>query len=153
MVFFPFFSDFDDGNDTSGNTSSTLSYREPSPMKLMYDPVEEETAMNQANMATNQQAENNPREIADLLKNAEQITEFCRLRDQPCEEEVAGPLESSKRQLQVAQKLRKVIMELIDTERTYVKDLNCLVTRYLEPLQNESFLSADEVSLTWSHFM
>ena len=137
--------DFDD-SESSGNNSS-LSFREPTPMKLMYDPVEEEeTAQNQVNDITAKPPDNNPQEISDLLKNAEQITEFCRLRDDPpCEDGVGGQMECPKQQLQMAQKLRKVIIELIDTEKTYVKDLNCLVTRYLEPLQNESFLSADEV--------
>lgn len=48
---------------------------------------------------------------------------------------------------QSANKLRKVIFELLDTERAYVKDIECLLSRYLEPLQEEAFLSADEVGV------
>lgn len=44
-----------------------------------------------------------------------------------------------------AQKLRKVIFELVETEKNYVKDLCCMVERYLEPLKQESFLSQDDI--------
>ncbi|KAM3602394.1 uncharacterized protein V6R79_003224 [Siganus canaliculatus] len=47
--------------------------------------------------------------------------------------------------LSVCQRLRKVIQELVDTEKSYVKDLVCLLDVYLTPLQNESFLSTDEM--------
>jgi len=47
--------------------------------------------------------------------------------------------------LSEAQRLRKVVVELIETERAYVKDLNCLIDRYLEPLKEETFLSSEEV--------
>ncbi|XP_053317248.1 rho guanine nucleotide exchange factor TIAM2 isoform X2 [Spea bombifrons] len=49
------------------------------------------------------------------------------------------------RHLSDADKLRKVIQELIDTEKSYVKDLSCLFELYLEPLQNEIFLTQDEM--------
>ncbi|XP_026536101.1 T-lymphoma invasion and metastasis-inducing protein 2 [Notechis scutatus] len=49
------------------------------------------------------------------------------------------------RQLTDADRLRKVIQELIDTEKSYVKDLSCLFQLYLEPLQNETFLTQDEM--------
>ncbi|XP_070589854.1 rho guanine nucleotide exchange factor TIAM2 isoform X4 [Erythrolamprus reginae] len=49
------------------------------------------------------------------------------------------------RQLTDADRLRKVIQELVDTEKSYVKDLSCLFQLYLEPLQNETFLTQDEM--------
>lgn len=55
------------------------------------------------------------------------------------------------RQLSDADKLRKVISELVDTEKTYVKDLNFLIERYLNPLQKESFLSQDELDVLFGN--
>ncbi|XP_069866775.1 rho guanine nucleotide exchange factor TIAM2 isoform X2 [Dipodomys merriami] len=49
------------------------------------------------------------------------------------------------RHLSDADRLRKVIQELVDTEKSYVKDLSCLFELYLEPLQNETFLTQDEM--------
>ncbi|XP_061650265.1 rho guanine nucleotide exchange factor TIAM2 isoform X3 [Phyllopteryx taeniolatus] len=43
------------------------------------------------------------------------------------------------------ERLRKVIQELVDTEKSYVKDLACLFEIYLKPLQNETFLTLDEM--------
>ena len=98
------------------------------------------------------------KQIEQLMKNAEQVTEFCRTLDlrQSIRRNNGSRTTNGTRVdqvipspqielLQSAQKLRKVITELLDTEKAYVRDLNCLVTRYLEPLQNEAFLSADEV--------
>uniref|UniRef100_A0A7N8Y6S8 TIAM Rac1 associated GEF 2 n=1 Tax=Mastacembelus armatus TaxID=205130 RepID=A0A7N8Y6S8_9TELE len=42
-------------------------------------------------------------------------------------------------------RLRKVIQELVDTEKSYVKDLAYLFEIYLKPLQNETFLTLDEM--------
>ncbi|EDW30887.1 GL12357, partial [Drosophila persimilis] len=50
------------------------------------------------------------------------------------------------RQLTDAEKLRKVVMELVDTERTYVKHLNNLLEHYLEPMKRETFLSNAEIN-------
>uniref|UniRef100_A0A7N6C3X1 TIAM Rac1 associated GEF 2a n=1 Tax=Anabas testudineus TaxID=64144 RepID=A0A7N6C3X1_ANATE len=47
--------------------------------------------------------------------------------------------------LSATERLRKVIQELVDTEKSYVKDLTCLFEFYLKPLQNESFLTLDEM--------
>lgn len=91
-------------------------------------------------------------DITALMKNAEKITELCRTYssedDRRLSSKINGvnPQELTEDQ-QSANKLRKVINELLDTERAYVKDIECLLSRYLEPLQEESFLSADEVSL------
>ncbi|XP_015476190.1 T-lymphoma invasion and metastasis-inducing protein 2 isoform X5 [Parus major] len=49
------------------------------------------------------------------------------------------------RHLSDADRLRKVIQELMDTEKSYVKDLSCLFEIYLEPLQKETFLTQDEM--------
>ncbi|XP_071502543.1 protein still life, isoforms C/SIF type 2-like [Diadema antillarum] len=110
----------------------------------------------------NGEKENTPldnKQIEALMKNAEQVTEFCRTleirqsvrrngkasRGSPTGSHGNEEDLPSMEIIQAAQKLRKVIMELLDTEKAYVRDLNCLVTRYLEPLQNEAFLSADEI--------
>nr|XP_040016089.1 T-lymphoma invasion and metastasis-inducing protein 2-like [Gasterosteus aculeatus aculeatus] len=47
--------------------------------------------------------------------------------------------------LSVCQRLRKVIQELVDTEKSYVKDLVRLFEVYLSPLQKENFLSKAEM--------
>ncbi|MEQ2301755.1 hypothetical protein AMECASPLE_039383, partial [Ameca splendens] len=52
---------------------------------------------------------------------------------------------ASPAHLGVCQRLRKVIQELVDTEKSYVKDLVCLFDVYLTPLQSETFLSKDEM--------
>ncbi|XP_028252589.1 T-lymphoma invasion and metastasis-inducing protein 2 [Parambassis ranga] len=57
----------------------------------------------------------------------------------------AGPQPASPAHLSMCQRLRKVIQELVDTEKSYVKDLVCLFTIYLTPLQKETFLSTDEM--------
>ncbi|KAJ8366536.1 hypothetical protein AAFF_G00350770, partial [Aldrovandia affinis] len=49
------------------------------------------------------------------------------------------------RHMSVTERLRKVVQELVDTEKSYVKDLSCLFEVYLNPLQEESFLSLDEM--------
>uniref|UniRef100_A0A8C6PSV8 TIAM Rac1 associated GEF 2 n=1 Tax=Nothobranchius furzeri TaxID=105023 RepID=A0A8C6PSV8_NOTFU len=47
--------------------------------------------------------------------------------------------------LSATERLRKVIQELVDTEKSYVKDLDSLFEIYLKPLQNETFLPQDEM--------
>ncbi|TRY92111.1 hypothetical protein DNTS_009354 [Danionella cerebrum] len=49
------------------------------------------------------------------------------------------------RHMTITERLRKVIQELVDTEKSYVKDLNCLFELYLKPLQKETFLTQDEM--------
>ncbi|XP_029352626.1 T-lymphoma invasion and metastasis-inducing protein 2 [Echeneis naucrates] len=56
-----------------------------------------------------------------------------------------GPPPASPAHLSVCQRLRKVIQELVDTEKSYVKDLVCLLDIYLTPLQTETFLSKEEM--------
>ncbi|XP_034756024.1 T-lymphoma invasion and metastasis-inducing protein 2-like isoform X2 [Etheostoma cragini] len=55
----------------------------------------------------------------------------------------AGP--ASPAHLSVCQRLRRVIEELVDTEKSYVNDLVCLFDIYLTPLQKETFLSKEEM--------
>uniref|UniRef100_A0A673I7X3 T-lymphoma invasion and metastasis-inducing protein 1-like n=1 Tax=Sinocyclocheilus rhinocerous TaxID=307959 RepID=A0A673I7X3_9TELE len=95
--------------------------------------------------------------------STEQVAAFCRSLHEmnPSSEVVSsssGPESSSlppsnatPRQLSDADKLRKVICELVETERTYVKDLNCLIGRYLTPLQKESFLTQDELDVLFGN--
>ena len=47
----------------------------------------------------------------------------------------------------VEEKLRKVITELLDTEKNYVKNLKILLERFLVPLKDEHFLNRDEAEL------
>ncbi|XP_054830594.1 rho guanine nucleotide exchange factor TIAM1 isoform X1 [Eublepharis macularius] len=90
-------------------------------------------------------------------KSTEQVAAFCRrlhemnpsdLNVSP--QEFTGPQQAAK-QLTDADKLRKVICELLETERTYVKDLNCLMERYLKPLQKETFLTQEELDVLFGN--
>ncbi|CAJ1065111.1 T-lymphoma invasion and metastasis-inducing protein 1 isoform X2 [Xyrichtys novacula] len=93
-------------------------------------------------------------------KSTEQVAAFCRsLHDMNPSECVSSspspdspfPPPATLRQLSDADKLRKVICELVETERTYVKDLNCLIGRYLTPLQKETFLTQDELDVLFGN--
>uniref|UniRef100_A0A8C5G629 TIAM Rac1 associated GEF 1b n=1 Tax=Gouania willdenowi TaxID=441366 RepID=A0A8C5G629_GOUWI len=96
-----------------------------------------------------------------LFVSTEQVAAFCRsLHDMNSTECVSSsspspdspfPPPVTLRQLSDADKLRKVICELVETERTYVKDLNCLIGRYLTPLQKESFLTQDELDVLFGN--
>ncbi|XP_076832113.1 LOW QUALITY PROTEIN: rho guanine nucleotide exchange factor TIAM1 [Brachyhypopomus gauderio] len=105
-------------------------------------------------------------EYDDYGKSTEQVAAFCRsLHEMNPSSEAASSSSSSTgmessslplnaaspRQLSDADKLRKVICELVETERTYVKDLNCLIGRYLTPLQKESFLTQDELDVLFGN--
>ncbi|XP_019499722.1 PREDICTED: T-lymphoma invasion and metastasis-inducing protein 2 isoform X3 [Hipposideros armiger] len=86
------------------------------------------------------------------LKSAEQIAALCgSFHDTPASgmeglrESRDPPPRPLARHLSDADRLRKVIQELVDTEKSYVKDLSCLFELYLEPLQNETFLTQDEM--------
>ncbi|XP_030643226.1 T-lymphoma invasion and metastasis-inducing protein 2 [Chanos chanos] len=57
----------------------------------------------------------------------------------------ATPLRPCSSQISATERLCKVIQELVDTERSYVKDLSCLMEIYLKPLQRETFLTPDEM--------
>lgn len=67
-------------------------------------------------------------------KSTEQVAAFCRslheMNPSDCSappQDCAGPQLSTMRQLTDADKLRKVICELLETERTYVKVRGCRV--------------------------
>ncbi|XP_026938583.1 rho guanine nucleotide exchange factor TIAM2 isoform X7 [Sagmatias obliquidens] len=84
--------------------------------------------------------------------SAEQIAALCRSYNDTQTNGMEGPRESQDppprplaRHLSDADRLRKVIQELMDTEKSYVKDLSCLFDLYLEPLQSETFLTQDEM--------
>ncbi|TSP57642.1 T-lymphoma invasion and metastasis-inducing protein 2 [Bagarius yarrelli] len=51
----------------------------------------------------------------------------------------------SPRHMTATERLCKVIQELLDTEKSYVKDLGCLFEIYLKPLEQETFLSSGEM--------
>ncbi|XP_044020308.1 protein still life, isoforms C/SIF type 2 isoform X8 [Aphidius gifuensis] len=100
-----------------------------------------------------QTSRTNSFEIENLLKTAEQVTGICRSPGETRKSSPTGSVISShsqvltpSRQLSDAEKLKKVICELIDTERTYVKNLNNLLENYLEPLKRETFLSNAEIN-------
>ncbi|KAF7665307.1 hypothetical protein LDENG_00147850 [Lucifuga dentata] len=99
-------------------------------------------------------------ETDECRKSTEQVAAFCRsLHDMNPSECVSSssspdsplPPPVTPRQLSDADKLRKVICELVETERTYVKDLNCLIGRYLTPLQKEAFLTQDELDVLFGN--
>ncbi|XP_006628312.2 rho guanine nucleotide exchange factor TIAM1 [Lepisosteus oculatus] len=97
-------------------------------------------------------------EAVELKRSTEQVAAFCRsLHDMnpsessPQSPDSSAPPPATLRQLSDADKLRKVICELVETERTYVKDLNCLIERYLTPLQKESFLTQDELDVLFGN--
>uniref|UniRef100_A0A2K5Q4Y0 TIAM Rac1 associated GEF 2 n=1 Tax=Cebus imitator TaxID=2715852 RepID=A0A2K5Q4Y0_CEBIM len=90
--------------------------------------------------------------MEQTFRSAEQITALCRSFNDTQANGMEGPRESQDppprplaRHLSDADRLRKVIQELVDTEKSYVKDLSCLFELYLEPLQNETFLTQDEM--------
>lgn len=68
-------------------------------------------------------------EIENLLKTAEQVTTYCRSPQETRKSSPTGSVTSSasnavltpSRQLTDAEKLRKVVLELVDTEKAYVK--------------------------------
>ncbi|XP_011302498.1 protein still life, isoform SIF type 1 isoform X5 [Fopius arisanus] len=100
-----------------------------------------------------QTSRTNSFEIENLLKTAEQVTGICRSPGDTRKSSPTGSVVSShsqvltpSRQLSDAEKLKKVICELIETERTYVKNLNNLLENYLEPLKRETFLSNAEIN-------
>ncbi|XP_020501962.1 rho guanine nucleotide exchange factor TIAM1 [Labrus bergylta] len=99
-------------------------------------------------------------EFDECRKSTEQVAAFCRsLHDMNPSECVSSspspdspfPPPATLRLLSDADKLRKVICELVETERTYVKDLNCLIGRYLTPLQKETFLTQDELDVLFGN--
>uniref|UniRef100_A0A673B3Z3 TIAM Rac1 associated GEF 1a n=1 Tax=Sphaeramia orbicularis TaxID=375764 RepID=A0A673B3Z3_9TELE len=88
------------------------------------------------------------------FQSTEQVTAFCLHDMNPLDPVSALPPTvgaATQRQLSHADKLRKVINELVETEKTYVKDLNCLIECYLTPLQKESILTQDELDVLFGN--
>uniref|UniRef100_A0A7N6BT19 DH domain-containing protein n=1 Tax=Anabas testudineus TaxID=64144 RepID=A0A7N6BT19_ANATE len=87
------------------------------------------------------------------LFSTEQVAAFCRSLHDMNPPESLPPTggTATQRQLSHADKLRKVINELVETENTYVKDLNCLIKCYLTPLQKESFLTPEELDVLFGN--
>ncbi|XP_053448913.1 rho guanine nucleotide exchange factor TIAM2 isoform X2 [Nycticebus coucang] len=90
--------------------------------------------------------------MEQTFRSAEQIAALCRSFTATETSGMEGPRDGRDppprplaRHLSDADRLRKVIQELVDTEKSYVKDLSCLFELYLEPLQNETFLTQDEM--------
>ncbi|XP_039600844.1 T-lymphoma invasion and metastasis-inducing protein 1-like isoform X1 [Polypterus senegalus] len=101
-------------------------------------------------------------EISDMThefkKSTEHVAAFCQsLHDMNLSELSSQSLDSlahqpvTQRQLTDTDKMRKVICELVETERTYVKDLHCLIEKYLTPLQKEMFLTQDELDVLFGN--
>lgn len=72
------------------------------------------------------------------------------LMEAQCQKEASAGAEPTllrpcPRHMSATERLRKVIQELVDTEKSYVKDLSCLFEIYLKPLQKETFLTQDEM--------
>ncbi|XP_055889576.1 protein still life, isoform SIF type 1-like isoform X3 [Biomphalaria glabrata] len=84
-----------------------------------------------------------PAQIDTLLEKAEEVTAICRKEETLTITNEDGTVVSKP--LSDAQRMRKAIMELVETERAYVKDLKCLTERYLEPLKEETFLTSGEI--------
>ncbi|XP_050692900.1 protein still life, isoform SIF type 1-like isoform X14 [Eriocheir sinensis] len=91
-------------------------------------------------------------EIESYLKNSD-LSGYCRSpverRGSPTGSVASTQSQSQltpSRQLSDGERLKKVILELVDTEKTYVKHLNNLLENYLEPLKSASFLSSAEVN-------
>ncbi|KAL1138853.1 hypothetical protein AAG570_008915, partial [Ranatra chinensis] len=120
--------------------------------KELYSPENETSPAPASDASGKQTSRTNSFEIENLLKTAEQVTGFCRSPGETRKSSPTGSVVSSQavltpsRQLTDAEKLRKVILELIDTERAYVKHLNNLLENYLEPLKKETFLSHAEIA-------
>lgn len=111
-----------------------------------------------------QTSRTNSFEIENLLKTAEQVTGICRSPSETRKSSPTGSVVSShsqvltpSRQLSDAEKLKKVICELIDTERTYVKvNLNTTIYKfYIFAFfySNSSLSKLFQVSLLKSRFI
>ncbi|XP_063922445.1 protein still life, isoform SIF type 1 isoform X3 [Zophobas morio] len=126
----------------------------PAPGKDRYATESENPPSSLTDSGIKVSSRTNSFEIENLLKTAEQVTGFCRSPIETRKSSPTGSLVSNtsqtlltpSRQLTDAEKLRKVILELVDTERAYVKHLNNLLENYLEPLKKETFLSNAEIN-------
>lgn len=101
-------------------------------MRISFHDTGKENIMQECSSASHadnkQSSRTNSFEIENLLKTAEQVTVICRSPGETRKSSPTGSVVSShsqaltpSRQLSDAEKLKKVILELIETERTYVK--------------------------------
>nr|XP_018900306.1 PREDICTED: protein still life, isoforms C/SIF type 2 isoform X2 [Bemisia tabaci] len=124
----------------------------PAPGQELHSPEKEYGPGIISDSNAKQTSRANSLEIENLIKSAGEVTGFCRSpvetprRASPTGSVVSNTILTPSRQLTDAEKLRKVIVELIETERTYVKHLNILLENYLEPLKKETFLSSAEIN-------
>ncbi|KAG5897521.1 hypothetical protein JTB14_030018 [Gonioctena quinquepunctata] len=127
----------------------------PAPGKDRYSTDSENPPSSMTDSGIRVSSRTNSFEIENLLKTAEQVTGFCRSpvetrkTSSPTGSVVSNTSQAAltpSRQLSDSEKLRKVILELVDTERAYVKHLNNLLENYLEPLKRETFLSNAEIN-------
>eukprot|EP00794_Sanderia_malayensis_P002640 gene2640-3057_t len=79
-------------------------------------------------------------DIDALLSRAEEVNIMTRQMN-----EIGGLEPRPVTKIKPGHRLRKIAVELLETERTYVKNLNILLERYLYALREESFLSKDEI--------
>lgn len=52
-----------------------------------------------------------------------------------------------------AEKMRKVILELVDTERTYLQHLHVLLDSYLEPMKEKKLLSPNDINALFGNIL
>ncbi|CAF3588971.1 unnamed protein product [Adineta steineri] len=91
-----------------------------------------------------------PSALERLLKNVDELSRYCRPTTtvlNPNTEQVNVINQPPRiKTLSNAQRIRKVIFELVETERTYVQDMQRLLERYIEPLRDDSkLLPADTI--------
>jgi hypothetical protein len=82
-----------------------------------------------------------PEQIDVLLKNTDELTKFVRSLHA-----YSGSSIPPTRKMTKEEKLHKCVAELVGTERTYVKNLNILLQRYLQPMKAESFLKKKDLN-------
>ncbi|CAF0886274.1 unnamed protein product, partial [Didymodactylos carnosus] len=81
-----------------------------------------------------------------LLKNVEEVSRFCRpIYNEQLISEQTSTNEPRIKALSNVQRLRKVVFELLQTERNYVQDMERLIERYIGPLRDESLLPSDPI--------
>ncbi|XP_077971475.1 uncharacterized protein LOC120345627 isoform X2 [Styela clava] len=83
--------------------------------------------------------------IDNLLQKSEAVTALCRRlmsHDYLVNQSESSYLQQYPNDIQ---KIWKVLHELVDTERNYVKDLDCLLKRFLEPLHSEGMLDVQDI--------
>lgn len=114
----------------------------PPPQSYVEDSVDSSSIVTNQLEEPTSPLDSSTKSVDELLQSAEQVTLFCRQQVEYSDDD-QEPKPSV--QLSNAQKLRKVIVELVDTERSYVKDLRLLLKRYLDPMKDENFMSQSEV--------